>query len=80
MSDNIEQKVKAAIAEKLNIENPELLKNESSFAHDLGADSLDLVETIMSFEDEFGISIPDEDSEKITTVQEAIDYVKSKLG
>ena len=79
MSNEIEQKVKAAVAEQLGV-NAEDIKNESSFMDDLGADSLDLVELVMSFENEFGITIPDEDSAHLTTVQRAISYVQSKLA
>ena len=79
MSNEIEQKVKAAVAEQLGV-NAEDIKNESSFMDDLGADTLDLVELVMSFENEFGITIPDEDSAQLTTVQSAINYVQSKLA
>ena len=79
MSNEIEQKVKAAVAEQLGV-NAEDIKNESSFMDDLGADSLDLVELVMSFENEFGITIPDEDSAQLTTVQSAISCVQSKLA
>ena len=79
MSNEIEQKVKAAVAEQLGV-NAEDIKNESSFMDDLGADSLDLVELVMSFENEFGITIPDEDSAQLTTVQSAISYVQSTLA
>ena len=79
MSNEIEQKVKAAVAEQLGV-NAEDIKNESSFMDDLGADSLDLVELVMSFENEFGITIPVEDSAQLTTVQSAISYVQSKLA
>lgn len=78
MSD-IELRVKKAVAEQLGI-RAEDIKNEASFMDDLGADSLDLVELVMSFENDFGITIPDEDSNSITTVQKAIDYVTAKLG
>ncbi len=78
MSD-IEQRVKAAVAEQLGVRIEEI-KNEASFMDDLGADSLDLVELVMSFENDFNITIPDEDSSVITTVQSAIDYVTAKLG
>lgn len=78
MSD-VEQKVKAAVAEQLGI-NADDIKTDASFMDDLGADSLDLVELVMSFENEFGITIPDEDSAQLTTVQSAIDYVQSKIG
>ena len=77
MSD-IEAKVKAAVAEQLSL-NADEINNTASFMDDLGADSLDLVELVMAFENEFGITIPDEDSAELTTVQKAIDYVSAKL-
>lgn len=77
MSD-IEAKVKAAVAEQLSL-NADEINNSASFMDDLGADSLDLVELVMAFENEFGITIPDEDSAELTTVQKAIDYVTAKL-
>ena len=79
MSNEVEQKVRAAVAEQLGVAAEEI-KNESSFMDDLGADSLDLVELVMSFENEFGITIPDEDSAQLTTVQSAITYVQSKMA
>ena len=78
MSD-IEAKVKDAVAEQLGLSVDEI-KNEASFMDDLGADSLDLVELVMAFESSFGITIPDEDSAELTTVQKAIDYVADKVA
>ena len=74
MSD-IEAKVKAIIVDKLSVDEAEV-KNEASFANDLGADSLDTVELIMEFEKEFGITIPDDKSEKIATVGDAIAHIE----
>ncbi len=73
MSD-IEQRVKKIVSEQLGADKA-TLKNESSFIDDLGADSLDTVELVMALEEEFDTEIPDEEAEKITTVQEAIDYI-----
>ncbi|MCF8191896.1 MAG: hypothetical protein RIS59_905 [Pseudomonadota bacterium] len=76
--ENIEQRVKKIVAEQLGVSEAEV-KNESSFVDDLGADSLDTVELVMALEEEFECEIPDEDAEKITTVQQAIDYVTAHL-
>jgi acyl carrier protein len=75
MSD-IEARVKKIVAEQLGVNEADI-KIESSFVDDLGADSLDTVELVMALEDAFETEIPDEDAEKITTVQQAIDYVTS---
>ena len=77
MSD-IEAKVKAIIVDKLSVDEAEV-KNEASFANDLGADSLDTVELIMEFEKAFDIQIPDEDAEKIATVGDAIAYIEENV-
>ncbi len=79
MANNIEEKVKEIIAEQLGIEVDQI-KPESKFVDDLGADSLDVVELIMAFEEAFDIEIPDEDAEKIQTVKDVIDYIQAKLG
>lgn len=71
----IMSKVKKIIAEQLGVDESEI-RSESHFVDDLGADSLDTVELVMAFEEEFGIEIPDEDAEKILTVQDAINYVE----
>ena len=76
--DNIEQRVKKIVAEQLGVNEADI-KNESNFVDDLGADSLDTVELVMALEDEFECEIPDEDAEKITTVQQAIDYVTANI-
>lgn len=72
-------KVIAIIVEQLGIEEADI-KEESNFIDDLGADSLDTVELVMAFEEEFGLEIPDEEAEKITTVKEAIDHITAALG
>ena len=76
--ENLENKVKEIIVDKLGVEESELT-DSASFTNDLGADSLDTVELIMEFEKEFNISIPDEDAEKISTVGDAIDYLKNNV-
>lgn len=77
--EEIQAKLKEIVMDRLNAEEDQI-KPEASFVEDLGADSLDIVELIMGIEEEFDIEIPDEDAEKLTTVGEAMDYVKSKLG
>lgn len=72
--DNIVERVKKIVAEQLGVNEADV-KNESSFVDDLGADSLDTVELVMALEEEFECEIPDEEAEKITTVQQAVDYV-----
>ena len=72
--ENIEQRVRKIVAEQLGINEADI-KNESSFVDDLGADSLDTVELVMALEEEFECEIPDDEAEKITNVQQAIDYV-----
>jgi acyl carrier protein len=74
--ENIEQRVKKIVAEQLGVNEADV-KSESSFVNDLGADSLDTVELVMALEEEFETEIPDEEAEKITTVQHAIDYIQS---
>lgn len=78
MSD-IEQRVKKIVAEQLGTDEA-TVKNESSFIDDLGADSLDTVELVMALEEEFDTEIPDDQAEKITTVQQAIDYINKNLS
>jgi acyl carrier protein len=73
----LEDKVKEIIVEQLGV-NAEQVTPEASFIEDLGADSLDTVELVMAFEEEFGAEIPDEDAEKLTTVGAVINYLKSK--
>jgi len=75
MSD-IEKRVKDVVVEQLGVDEADVI-NTASFVDDLGADSLDTVELVMALEEEFGTEIPDEEAEKITTVQLAIDYVKT---
>ena len=76
---SIEERVKNVVVEQLGVKADEV-NNGTSFVEDLGADSLDTVELTMALEEEFGCEIPDEDAEKITTVQQAIDYVTNNGG
>tara|TARA_Y100000996_G_C22409571_1_gene596644 strand:+ start:578 stop:814 length:237 start_codon:yes stop_codon:yes gene_type:complete len=78
MSNNYE-KMKEIIIHKLGVDENKITK-EAKFVDDLGADSLDTVEIIMDFEEEFDVEIPDEDAEKLTTVQSALDYINTKLS
>ena len=73
---SIEERVKKIIVEQLGVKEEDV-KPEASFVEDLGADSLDTVELVMALEEEFDIESPDEEAEKITTVQSAIDYVQN---
>jgi len=73
----VDDKVKQIVAEQLGVDEGEVTAS-ASFVDDLGADSLDVVELVMAFEEAFDIEIPDEDAEKIKTVQEAIDYIDKK--
>lgn len=72
-------RLKEIVVDRLNVEE-EQIKPEASFVEDLGADSLDIVELIMGIEEEFDIEIPDEDAEKLSSVGDAMSYVKAKLG
>lgn len=78
MDVNIKEKVKGIITSQLGVSESEIT-NEATFIEDLGADSLDTVELVMQFEEEFDIEIPDEDAEKLTTVGKAIEYLEEKL-
>jgi acyl carrier protein len=78
LKTTIEERVKKIVSEQLGIEDEDIT-TESSFVEDLGADSLDTVELVMAFEEEFKIEIPDEDAEKILSVKNAIDYIKEKV-
>ncbi|HMB53576.1 MAG TPA: acyl carrier protein [Thermoanaerobaculia bacterium] len=73
------EKVKSIIVEQLGVDEEEVTM-EASFTDDLGADSLDIVELVMAFEEEFGIEIPDDDAEKISTVNNAVEYIKQHQG
>jgi acyl carrier protein len=75
---DLETRVKEIIADQLGVEI-EKLRDDANFVQDLGADSLDVVELVMAFEEEFGIEIPDEDAEKIRTVGDVINYLKQRV-
>jgi len=76
MSDSIEQKVKDIIVEQLSV-TPEQVTKEAKFIDDLGADSLDTVELVMAFEEEFGVDVPDEEAEKLISVGDVIAFVEA---
>ena len=76
---SVEEKVKSIIVDQLGVNEAEVT-GTASFVDDLGADSLDTIELVMAFEEAYGIEIPDEDAEKIKTVQNAIDYVESHVN
>ena len=75
--EQVQSKVKEIIVEQLGVDEGQV-EGKASFVEDLGADSLDIVELVMAFEEAFEIDIPDEDTEKITTVQNAVDYISTK--
>ncbi len=75
----VDEKVKNIIVEQLGVDN-ETVTPEASFIDDLGADSLDIVELVMTMEEEFDLEIPDEDAEKIKTVNDVVSYIKSKVN
>jgi acyl carrier protein len=79
MAEATEARVKEIIINELGVE-PEKVTDDASFVEDLGADSLDTVELVMAFEEEFGVEIPDDAAEKITTVRDAIDYIDQNKG
>ena len=80
MSENsISEKVKDIIVEQLGV-NPEQVTDTASFIEDLGADSLDTVELVMAFEEEFGVEVPDEDAEKLQTVGDVVTYIEKKTA
>jgi acyl carrier protein len=76
---SVPEKVKEIIVEQLGVDESQV-DESASFVDDLGADSLDIVELVMAFEENFDLDIPDEDAEKIITVKDAIDYIESKKG
>jgi acyl carrier protein len=77
--ESVDQRVKRIVAEQLGVNEADI-KNESTFVDDLGADSLDTVELVMALEEEFECDIPDEEAEKITSVQQAIDYINTHVN
>lgn len=76
---SVAEKVKEIIVEQLGVEESQV-DESASFVDDLGADSLDIVELVMAFEENFDLDIPDEDAEKISTVKDAVDYIEGKKG
>lgn len=76
---SIEERVKDLVVEQLGV-SPDQVTSDASFIDDLGADSLDTVELVMAFEEEFDVEIPDEDAEKMTTVGDAIAYLEQRIG
>ncbi len=79
VADNIEEKIIEIVAEQMGVDKAEVTR-ETFFVNDLNADSLDTVELVMEFEDEFELSIPDEEAEKIQTVGQAVDYIREHSG
>lgn len=79
MSASVEERVKAIIVEQLSVEEDKVV-SAANFIEDLGADSLDTVELVMAFEEEFDLEIPDDEAEKITTVQSAVDHITAALN
>lgn len=79
MSVDVEEKIKSIIVDQLGVE-PDAVKASASFIEDLGADSLDIVELVMTMEEEFDLTIPDEDAENMKTVKDVVAYVKGKVG
>ena len=77
MAENISEKVRDIIVEQLGV-NPEQVTPSASFIEDLGADSLDTVELVMAFEEEFSVEVPDEDAEKLQTVGDVVKYIEEK--
>ncbi len=78
MATSLERRITEIVAEQLGLESKEITA-ASSLIEDLGADSLDIVELIMAFEEEFDLDIPDEDAEKIATVKDAVEYIRKKI-